>query len=122
MINMYDAFSGETTIPVKWESLSTGYWDEDNYWVEGGHSEPVIISCTVTPFGDRESGTTGEALVAKSTGERNPEFMQFTGMTELQVNDLLTVYGKTFKVIRKLNYKGAGFFTCIGTTIKEDSR
>jgi hypothetical protein len=122
MISMYDAFTGDTTVPCSIQVLVAGSYDDDNHFVEGGFADAVVLNYTVMPFGDRVSGTSGQELKAKTGGERTPAFMKFTGTTELNINDRLTVYGLTYKVVRKLDYAGAGFWSCVGTTIKEDSR
>ena len=122
MISMWDAFSGDTTIPVQLSTLIDGAYDDDNHWISGGYAAPIVINVTPIPFGDRDAGIAGIELKAKTTGERRPAFMKFTGRTELNLKDRITVYGKTYKIVKKLDYTGAGFYACIGSTILEDSR
>tara|TARA_R110000850_G_scaffold25099_7_gene72728 strand:- start:715 stop:1083 length:369 start_codon:yes stop_codon:yes gene_type:complete len=122
MINMYDAFSGDTTTPVQYFKKLDGYYDGDNHWVDEGFEEPTIINVTPMPFGDRDAGIAGIELKAKTTGERIPAFMKFTGVYELQINDRITIYGLTYKLIKRMRHTSAGFNIMIGATIPEDSR
>ena len=122
MINMYDAFSGDTTTPVQYFKKRSGYYDEDNHWVDEGFEDPIVINVTPMPFGDRDAGIAGIELKAKTTGERTPAFMKFTGRSELQLNDRIQIYGLTYKLVKHLRHTAAGFNIVIGTTILEDSK
>lgn len=121
MISMHDAFTGDTTIPVRYFKSLSGYYDEDNHWVDEGFEDPVIIHATPIPYGDRQAGISGTELKAKTTGERQPAFMKFTTTFELELNDRVESYGLTYKIMKKGDYTGAGFYKCIGTTILEDT-
>ena len=121
MINMFDAFSGDTTTLVRFHKRLGGYWDEDNHWVDEGFEEPIVISATPMPFGDRDAGIAGIELKAKTTGERTPAFMKFTTRTKLSLNDRVEVYGLTYKLVKELVHQASGFYIMIGSTILEDS-
>ena len=118
---MVDAFSGDTTTPVRYFKKLEGSYDEDNSWVGGGFAPPEIISVTPMPFGDREAGIAGQELKAKSTGERVPAFMKFTGTRMLDLNDRIELYGLTYKIVKHLRHTAAGFNAVVGSTILEDS-
>ena len=122
MINMFDAFSGDTTVPVRYFKKSDGYFDDDNHWVNEGYEDPIIIAVTPMPFGDRDAGIAGIELKAKTTGEREPAFMKFTGRTQIFINDRIEIYGDTYKMLKKMKHKAAGFCIMIGATIQEESR
>lgn len=121
MINLYDAFSGDTTAPVRFYKKLGGYWDEDNHWVDEGFEEPIVINATPMPFGDRDAGIAGIELKAKTTGERTPAFMKFTTRTEITIGDRMELYGLTYKLVKEIKHKASGFYIMIGSTILEDS-
>ena len=121
MINMWDAFSGDTTTLVRYFKKRDGYYDEDNYWITEGFDEAIPLSVTPIPFGDMEAGIAGIELKPKTTGERTPAFMMFTGKTELSINDRIEVYGETYKMLKKLKNSIYGFHTMIGSFILEDA-
>ncbi len=122
MISMFDAFAGETTTPVRYFKKRDGYYDEDNHWVTEGFDDPIVISVTPMPFGDKDAGIAGIELKAKTTGERTPAFMKFTGITELRLNDRIEIYGETYKMLKELKHKASGFYIMIGATILKDAR
>lgn len=121
MISLYDAFSGDTTVPVQYFKRIAGSYDSDNHWVDEGYEAPTVINVTPMPFGDRDAGIAGIELKAKTTGERTPAFMKFTGRAELQINDRITVYGLTYKLVKHMRHTASGFNIMIGATILEDS-
>lgn len=118
MINLFDAFGGDTTTPVRYHKRIVGHYDDDNHWIAAGYEDPAVISVTPMPFGDRDAGIAGIELKAKTTGERTPAFMKFTGRTPMKVNDKVEVYGDTYKLLKELKHEASGFYIMIGATVE----
>lgn len=121
MISLHDAFTGDTTTAVRYHKKKEGFYDEDNHWVPEGFEDAVVISVTPMPFGDKDAGIAGIELKAKTTGERTPAYMKFTGITPININDRIELYGDTYKIVKRLKHRASGFSIVVGATILEDS-
>jgi len=117
MISVRDAFSSVTTTTMTLYKFLDGYWDEENQWQSEGYADPVTISGTPIPIGERQTGTHGENLTPDLTGERVPASMKFTSRVPLDLNDVITYGGINYKMSRKGNFAAAGYYTNVGITI-----
>jgi len=121
MINVSRAFNRHTTSKAYIQVEAEGHYDDDNLWVSGELSAPRPIMVTPRPYGDRDSGTYGERLEAGQIGERKPSFILIhTKATfDLGVNNFFSIYGSTYKVIRKGDYSGGGYYDWVGERVKD---
>lgn len=117
MISVRRAFNRHTTTEVLHSIRVAGTWDINNQWVEGTLNAPTKILATPIPQGDKDAGVFGEQMQAHKIGEREPSFMKFHSRVKIEVNELLTVYNTTYKVIRVGNYDAAGFRSVVGAKI-----
>ena len=108
-------YTGTTVILSR---LLEGAYDENNRWVEGGYSAPRNILATPIPksVGD-QSAVSGERLDATLVGERKPSHMRFTTKIPIHINDLITVYDTTYKIIHKSSFEAAGHFGTVGAKL-----
>ena len=120
MINVRRAINRYTSARVLYQDISGGAYDEDNLWVEGTIGLPVPIMATPRPYGDRDSGTYGEKLSPTSMGERSPSYMLFHVKRELAINSFITVYGSTYKIVRRGNYSAGGYSDWVGEKLTPD--
>jgi len=118
MIQMHQAFSSYTTTTVSLYRYIDGYWNEENQWMEGGYDNPVDISATPIPIGERQTGTHGETLSPDPTGERVPASMKFTSQTQLNLKDVISYVGIDYKMSRKGDFSAAGYWTNVGITLQ----
>lgn len=113
LINQRRAFNRYTTTRMYLEVYQEGYYDDKNNWVGDTYAPKKPIRCTPIPYGDRDSGVSGQSLKATEVGERQPAFMQVHSRTEMPMKSILTIYGLRYKVISVSDYAAAGFFEVI---------
>lgn len=118
MISVRRAFTHHTTTPVLLQREIEGAYDLNNFWIAGGFSEPTTVHATPLPYGNREDGILGDQLSPTMIGERIPSYMQVHSPIEIEINSYLTIYGDVFKVIRKGNYKAAGYWSTLAERLK----
>lgn len=115
MINQGKAFNRFTTAKHLLEVYLEGFYDNKNNWVPAGYETPVAFDCTPLPYGDRDSGVSGQQLKATEVGERQPAFMQVHSRTEMPMKSLLTLgrYKLKYKVMEVSDLSDAGFYRVI---------
>ncbi|MBI0275413.1 hypothetical protein I6H07_06135 [Hafnia alvei] len=113
MINQRQAFNRHTTTQTTISVYQEGHYDERNRYIDESLSVAVPFSCTPIPFGDRDSGTSGEQLSATDVGERKPAYMQIHSRTEMPMKSIINIYGIKYKVVRIDEYGRAGFHRVI---------
>lgn len=121
MINQKQAFNRFTTAKHTLEVYVEGHYDNLNNWVADSWLPPVPIACTALPYGDRDSGVSGQQLKATDVGERQPEFQQIYSRTEMPMKSILTL-GKSrrrLKVMEVSDISDAGFYRVIAAKLLE---
>ena len=121
MINQKQAFNRFTTAKHTLEVYVEGHYDNLNNWVADSWLPPIPIACTALPYGDRDSGVSGQQLKATDVGERQPEFQQIHSRTEMPMKSILTL-GKSrrrLKVMEVSDISDAGFYRVIAAKLLE---
>jgi len=121
MINSRKAFNRFTTKRHLLEIYQAGSYDNLNNWVDDSWLTPVNINCTALPYGDRDSGVSGQQLKSTDVGERYPAFMQVYSRTEMPMKSILTL-GKNsvrYKVMEVSDISDSGFYRIIGAKVLE---
>lgn len=121
MINQRQAFNRYTTASKTLEVYIDGHYDNLNNWVGESFAPPVKIACTPLPYGDRDSGVTGQQLKPTEIGERYPAFMEVHSRMEMPMKSRLTL-GKhqvKYKVMEVSDISDAGFFRIICAKVLE---
>lgn len=117
-MNMRRAFNSKTTIKGNISYRLDGAWDSKNNWIEGGLTVPKKFSVTPTPSGNRDDAAYGDSLQARPELERIPSHMKFVSRLDMPVNSIVEVYGNTYKITKRGNYMGYGFFSAVGALVK----
>lgn len=115
MINQRLAFNKYTTISILYEEYVEGVYDENNIWTGDSWLPPISIKATPLPYGDRESGVTGQMLKALDVGERYPGFIRVWSTKDMLMKSYLTIYSIRYQVIQYGDFSGAGFYSVIAT-------
>lgn len=121
MMNQKQAFNRFTTAKHLLEVYQEGHYDDLNNWVGDTYLPATPISCTPVPYGDRDSGVSGQQLKPTEVGERYPAFMEIHSRIEMPMKSLLTL-GKhkvVYKVMEVGDLSDAGFFRVIAAKVLE---
>ena len=113
-MNLRRAFNSHTTIKGQISYRLDGVWDSKNNWVEGGLTIPKDFRVVPTPSGNRDDASYGDSLQARPELERIPSHMKFLSRTDMPINCIVVVYGNTYKITKRGNYKGYGFHSAVG--------
>lgn len=113
LINQRRAFNRYTTTRMLLEVYQEGHYDDKNNWVGDTFAPAKPIRCTPIPYGDRDSGVSGQTLKSTEVGERQPAFMQVHSRTEMPMKSVLIIYGIRYKVVSVSDYNAAGFYEVI---------
>lgn len=116
-MNMRRAFNSHTTVKGKISYRLDGAWDAKNNWVKGGLTFPAPFRVTPTPSGNRDDAAYGDTLQARPELERIPSHMKFVSRTDMPVNCIVEIYDRAYKITKRGNYKGFGFYSSVGALI-----
>lgn len=119
MINQRLAFNRYTTATKTIQIYQQGHYDQTNNWVEDTWSAPIKFACTALPYGDRDSGVSGQKLEATDVGERYPAFMQIHSRKEMPMKSIINIYGLQYKVMQVSDISDAGFYRVIAAKVLE---